>query len=276
MANPEIIAEIGVTHGGRLDAALRLVDSAVAAEADVVKFQTFDPDKLFRNDDAEKALLQKLALDRYSFKVIAQHCKQVGIEFMSTPGDVDSLRFLVEELGMRRIKIGSDDLTYAPLVEAAYATGLPVILSTGMATLDEIGIARGHVMDERRLRTTILHCVSLYPCRPEEANLSAISTLIDVFGHSIIGYSDHCEGYDACIAAVALGADVIEKHFCPWGYGGIDAEVSLSPDAFISMVRSLRRVWQMRGTGEKVPGEREAKMIPLLRKGADGKRGVAP
>jgi N,N'-diacetyllegionaminate synthase len=266
----QIIAEAGVTHGGSLKAAAKLADIALQAGATAVKFQTFDPTALLRENDPSMPLLASLALPRKDFVALALYCDHIGIEFLSTPGDVDSLHFLVEECGVRRIKIGSDDLTFEPLVQSAYKTGLPVILSTGMATLDEVrkALPKTPVQD-----LTILHCVSQYPCPVTEINLKAMDTLAETFGWPV-GYSDHTDHMAACFAAVAKGATIIEKHFCPDGYKGPDDCVSINPDGLHELVVGVRTIEAMLGNGIKAPTKEELKSIPILRKDKQGFRGL--
>lgn len=265
----EIIAEAGVSHGGSLDNARRLADAAIEAGARVVKYQTFDPDKLLRKNDPARAELAPLALGQKEFRKLSRHCEDLGIEFMSTPGDTDSLRFLVEECGVQRIKIGSDDLTYKPLVDAAYETGLPVILSTGMATLAEV---RSALPTKPVSGLTFLHCVSLYPCNPEDINLRAMDTLHKCFGWPV-GYSDHTDHLAACFAAVARGAVIVEKHFCLDGYTGPDDCVSITPKELKELILGVLAIETMLGNGVKAPTPAEMAVIPFLRKGADGRRG---
>jgi sialic acid synthase SpsE len=193
----------------------------------------------------------------------------VGIEFCSTPGDVDSLWFLVQECHVKRIKIGSDDLTNRALVGSAYASNLPVILSTGMATLAEIKLM---LPGQDNDRVTLLHCVSLYRCPDELANLQAMHTL-KVFGRPV-GYSDHCAGIDIAVFAAARGACMIEKHFTTT-LDCIDAEVSVGSWAFQKMVKMIRRAEAAMGDGEKMPCAAEFAERERLRKGPDGLRGVA-
>ncbi len=264
-----IIAEAGVNHNGDFDAALKLADAAKEAGADIVKFQTFLPDKLVRRSDPSYDAIRDMALSYSQFLRLASHCRDIGIEFMSTPGELDSLRFLVEECGVARIKIGSDDLTYAPLVRAAYASKLPVILSTGMATLIEIRDA----MPPPWIDVSLLHCVSLYPCFDHEANLRALDTLSDEF-QCPVGYSDHTAGIHVPLIAVACGAEIIEKHImisgsCP------DVAVSVTPTRFAMMVEEIRDIEEMLGDGIKAPCKRERENIPVFRKQADGLRGAA-
>lgn len=266
----EVIGEAGVNHCGNLNKALQMVDVAQAAGADVVKFQTFEAGKLVRREDPQFRILGRLALQRPDFIKLAKRCEQVGIEFLSTPGDVDSLKFLVEEIGVKRIKIGSDDLTYRPLTEAAYKTGLPVIMSTGMATETEIV----HAVAPHWTRTTLLHCVSAYPCKIEDANLEAITTLRYTFDKARVGYSDHCAGTLACIAAAAMDAIMIEKHFVLDGSSGNepDAAVSIWPNQLARMINDIRAIEKMLGSGIKEPCEAEKANAKLFRKGPDGLR----
>jgi N,N'-diacetyllegionaminate synthase len=262
-----IIAEAGISHGGSLAVAQRLVDHAKEAAADIVKFQTYDPDALLHEHDPSKPLLKSLALDRRKFLKLARHCEKTDIEFMSTPGDLDSLKFLVEECGVGRIKIGSDDLTYEPLVSAAYATGLPVLLSTGLSTLEEVRHALPAVPVSS---LTLLQCTSCYPTRLTDVNLRAMDAL-RTLGWPV-GYSDHTGHTRACLAAVARDATVIEKHFAPMGYMGPDCEVSVLPHVFGWMVEAIRDIEKMLGSGIKEPCADELANIPKFRKGKDGKR----
>ncbi len=269
----EIIAEAGVAHNGSPELAFKLVDSAKVAGADIVKFQTFDTDKLVRPESPDRWQLKQLELPRRKFIKLARFAETIDIEFMSTPGDLDSLKFLVEEVGVKRIKIGSDDLTYTPLLQAAIASGLPIILSTGMATTKEIAVA---LMQLGECQITLLHCVSCYPTAPSDANLMAIGSLDTLFGNRAgIGYSDHTEGVTACIAAAAMGAVMIEKHItlgdrhrCP------DHVVSLDQINFKYMVFCVREVEKMLGSGEKEPCAAEKENIVRFRKDRDGFRGL--
>lgn len=266
----EVIAEAGITHGGVLKTAMEMADSALWAGATAVKYQTYDPGKLLRKNAPDRPLLEKLALSYKDFVELAKHCDDIGIEFMSTPGELDSLKFLAEECGVRRIKIGSDDLTYRPLIEAAYATGKPVILSTGMATWDEVEAV---VAYGASTRLTLMHCVSLYPCPAEKANLRAIGTLKRAFPCKV-GYSDHTMYPPVIYSAIALGATIIEKHFCPNGYTGPDLEVSLIPMELKMLINAIKRHEQILGDGRKEPCEEEKQNIKVFRKGKDGLRGL--
>lgn len=266
-----IVCEAGLNHVGRLDTAKRLADAARNAQADVVKFQTYDPDKLMRKSDPDFKMLSSLALSRPDFIQLARHCQLIGIEFMTTPGEVDSLKFAVEELGVRRIKLGSDDLTNIHLQIAAKATGLVKIQSTGMGTLQEISDAMAVL---GKAKTILLHCVSCYPCRIDQTNLRAIQTMEVCFGVPV-GYSDHTASQSVCQAAVALGATLIEAHMMlmEQGPAPVDSAVSFTPMHFSTLVKGIRLTELMLGTGVKKPNADELKLIPKVRKAPDGFRG---
>lgn len=262
----EIIAEAGLNPGGNLTIAKKMIYEACVAKVDIIKFQTFVPDAVVHREDKNFKLLENLAFSRSDFIEIARFCEEMEIEFLSTPGDVASLRFLVEECGVKRIKIGSDDLTYEPLITAAAQTSLPLILSTGMATLLEID----KVLRGIHGPVTLLHCVSLYPCPPKLANLKAITELREFGGP--VGYSDHVPGGQACLAAVALGATIIEKHFMLSWFDSIDAAVSINEVELAELVTQVRITELMLGDGVKHPSSEEAANIELFRKQGDGLR----
>jgi sialic acid synthase SpsE len=267
----EIIAEAGLNHKGNLDLALDMVEAAAAADADVIKFQTFDPSQMYPDTHPSFKILTELRLSQADFISIAKNCEKLEIEFMSTPGDVDSLKFLVWECGVKRIKIGSDDLTNEPLLSAAEDSGLPIILSTGMATMDEVCDAMDKLRPSTRSLTTILHCVSSYPCAVDDVNLNAMDTLGRYFGK--VGYSDHTKEGLACIVAASKGAIIIEKHFMLRDDPGcIDYLVSIDQWKLQELISKIRQVEFMLGTGSKVPCEAEKKNIPLFRKGKNGRR----
>lgn len=263
-----IIAECGVNHDGSLGKALRFCDAAREAGADVIKFQTFVPEKCIRKGN-DYTLLDSLALSFSGTLKISQHCEALGIEFCSTPDDLDSLKFLVEECGVKRIKIGSGSLLYHPLVDAAFDTGLPVLLSTGMATLQDVFDALPHDGTKIHGSSTLMHCVSLYPCPLMLANVGAMLHL-KTFG-MLVGYSDHTKGTTAAMAAVALGAAVVEKHFTlDCRDVGPDHAMSTEPWEFADMVRDMKEMRCVIGHGRKEPCEEELAMIPSIRKDADG------
>lgn len=292
-----VIAEAGVNHNGSLDVARELVDLAASAGADAVKFQTFSADALaletaqladyqrLSDDDARSQhdLLRGLELSRDEFRSLRDHCDRRGIRFLSTAFDLDGLDFLVDELGIPTVKIASGDLTFAPLLVAAGRTGLPVILSTGMADLPEIGtalrflaagLAQANGTLERGARltadaldaawatrdehvrfaehVTILHCTTEYPAADSHLNLRAMQTVATTFGHRV-GYSDHSLGSLASVLAVGLGATIVEKHFTfDTAAEGPDHAASLDPDGLHAYVSDLRRVPRMLGSDQKL------------------------
>jgi N,N'-diacetyllegionaminate synthase len=268
----EIIAEAGVGHLGKIDVARRMARAAKLAGCDVVKYQTYVP-WLQYSDGSKQAQIAEWCLTKEEWLDLVAYCADLNIEFMSTPGDIPSLEFLVEKCGVKRIKIGSDDLTNTPLLKAVGDRKLPIILSTGMATIYEVSAALRHIGQPAPL-ITVLHCVSSYPCSFEDANLRAMEDLCTTLNVSV-GYSDHCPGYLACVAAAAMGAQVIEKHFmlkeyreCP------DKDVSIFENQLRHMVNDIRMVERMLGTGEKKPCEAERQNIAFLRKGPDGMRAL--
>lgn len=269
MTCPTIVAECGVAHGGDLARALLLASVAMNSGADIAKFQAFVPDLLMRRSDPDFDKLTPLALPLSDFKRLAAHCAEIGIEFCATPGDVMSLRYLVEDCKVRRIKIGSDDLTNVTLLRAAKAYKLPVVLSTGMATMIEIGAALSLLTG---CEVTLLQCTSLYPCPPSLVNLKAMYDL-QLFGHPV-GYSDHTMGGTAAVLAAALGAVMIEKHLMlADGPASVDAEVSITGPQFRVMVHKIGHALTMLGDGRKNPSDIERARATELRKGRDGKRG---
>lgn len=269
-----IIAEAGVNHNGSIDRALRLVDAAVDAGADIVKFQTFKADRLVTRH-ARKAAYQESqtgAGDQYSMlkmlelsddahmKLMA-HCEAQGIEFWSTAFDEVSGRFLID-LGIRRIKIPSGELTNAPFIRAMAAYGLPMIVSTGMATLEEVADAVGWIDSARRGAgasepladmLTLMHCTSSYPCPIGDVNLLAMGILAERFKLPV-GYSDHTQGIFVAPLARAMGACVYEKHFTlDCRLPGPDHAASLEPGGLKQLVESIRLAEIILGEGIKGP-----------------------
>lgn len=278
-----IIAEAGVNHNGSLDLALQLVDIAANAGADAVKFQTFSADKLTRRG-AEKAVYQQKATgagDQYDMlkalemstemhERILDRCHERGIEFMSTAFDEDSFDYLVS-LGIKRVKVPSGEITNHPFLRHVASSGLPMILSTGMATLDEVREAAEVVREidpTRKLGGSliVLHCTSNYPAAPAEVNLLAMQTIGCELGVQV-GYSDHTLGITISIAAVAMGAEVIEKHFTlDKALPGPDHGASLDPWELRAMVEAIRTVETARGNGVKAPTTSELPVRALVRR----------
>lgn len=273
-----IIAEAGVNHNGDPALAADLVRVAAESGADSVKFQTFDPDALVAAStvtasyqkqatgiDDQREMLRGLVLPDDALRDLAQLCGQLGIEFLSTPFDHGSADALAR-LGVQRFKVGSGDVTNVPLLRHIAGFGLPVILSTGMATIEEIDEAV-EALGAVHGKLTILHCVSAYPTPMVQANLLAIRTLQDRYGR-IVGYSDHTLGGTASLGAVALGATAIEKHLTlDCGMPGPDHGASLEPEPFRDMVAAIRDMSAALGDGVKQPQAEEMETRQVARRG---------
>lgn len=284
-----VIAEAGVNHNGSLDLARRLCDAARAAGADAVKFQTFRAEDLVvpgaptagyqarqTGEQDQFAMLRKLELDEPAHAALRDHCARIGIEFFSTPFSEDAVDLLVR-LGVRRIKLPSGELTHRALLAKAAATRLPLLLSTGMATLDEVREALDWVHQARGdlAQVTVLHCTSAYPAADETLNLLAVPTLARETGLPA-GYSDHSTGIEASLAAVALGATVIEKHLTlDRTLPGPDQAASLEPAEFAALVRGIRRITRMRGDGVKLPRPQEQDAARVARRSIVAARDIA-
>jgi N,N'-diacetyllegionaminate synthase len=281
MAEPVfVIAEAGVNHNGDLAMALRLCDAALAAGADAVKFQTFRAQDLVlpgaptaayqarqTGQQDQFAMLQRLELSQAQHEAIKAHCGAIGIEFFSTPFSVEAVDMLVA-LGVRRIKLSSGELTHRALVERAAAARLPLLVSTGMATMEEIGEALQWIAAARGSLTgvTVLHCTSAYPAPDETLNLNALRSMARDLG-VVIGYSDHSLGIEAPLAAVTLGATVIEKHLTlDRALPGPDHSASLEPEEFARMVAGIHRVSAMLGDGVKAPTPEERDTARVARR----------
>ena len=279
---PYIIAEAGVNHNGDINLAKELIDVAYESGADAVKFQTWKPGELtgefsFKVNYLEKhtpesesrfELSKKLCLSYDEFRELKLYCDKVGIQFLSTPDGFESLNFLVDELDIPIIKIGSTELNHILFLEAVGKKNRPVILSTGLGTLEEVHLAvnalrRGGGKD---LPITILQCTSEYPAPPDEMNINVIKTFLKTFNLPV-GLSDHSFGLEAAIAAVTLGSSVVEKHFTlDREMKGPDHAASLTPIELKEFVSVLRRVKIMLGDGIKVPTKTEIKNIEGIRR----------
>ena len=274
-----IIAEAGVNHNGSLDLALKLVDAAAAAGADAVKFQTFKADRLvtknapkagyqiYANGDAgtQHEMLKRLELTEEDHRALIGHCERRGVLFLSTPFDEASCDFL-ESLGLPAFKLPSGELTNLPFLAHVAGKGKPVILSTGMATLQEVDAAVETLARSGNNRLVLLQCVSEYPADPAEANLRAMASMRSLFGFPV-GFSDHTPGIAAAISAAVLGACVVEKHFTlDRKMPGPDHRASLEPEELTEMVRGIRIAETALGDGQKRPGAGEAAIARVARK----------
>jgi len=283
-----VIAEAGVNHNGEPALAHALIDAAAAAGADAVKFQTFHAERLAlasapkaayqeRSGPAGESqfdMLRRLELPDQEVRALATHCREKGILFLSSPFDEDSADFL-EALGMPAFKVPSGELTNSPFLRHLAAKGRPLIVSTGMADMAEVEVAVEAVRAAGDPPLALLHCVSNYPADPADCNLRAIGALARAFGVPV-GWSDHTVGIDIAVAAVALGAAILEKHFTTdRALPGPDHRASLQPGELADMVTAVRRVESALGTGVKRPAAGEAGTADVARKSLVAVRDLA-
>lgn len=276
MAHTDIIAEVGSNHGGSLDEAKRYVEAAAKAGADVVKFQTLTRDGLIARfvrtaeggvtDNPKYKAFSNAGLPDDWHAPLMACAADNGIEFMSTPFSLEAVA-LMESLGVKRYKVASGDLTFRPLLEALGKTGKPVILSTGASYLDEVEVAVSVLKHAGCSDVTVLHCAASYPPSWDDMNLSAISTLKRALGRKV-GLSDHSPGHTAPIAAVALGASVIEKHVTfSRSLEGPDHPFAMEFDELAAMIADIRILETALGDGEKKPAASEINRRRNLRRG---------
>jgi N-acetylneuraminate synthase len=299
------IAEAGVNHNGDKDIAYKLIDAAVIAGADIVKFQTFDGAAL-ASADAPKAAYQYITTDAAETQLdmlkclelpkdwhfeLSNYCQKQGIEFLSSPFDINSLRFLIDDLGMETIKVPSGEITNGPFILEIAKTANRIIVSTGMCTIDDVHGALGVLafgligapgipsrdafkaafdsdtgQSVLKDKVTLLHCTSAYPTPLEDANVLAMVTLKDHFGLNV-GFSDHTEGATAALSAAALGASIIEKHFTlDRDLPGPDHKASLEPNELSDLVHGIHTVSIALGDGIKMPQPSEIDTIDVIRK----------
>jgi N,N'-diacetyllegionaminate synthase len=281
MTPTKIIAEAGVNHNGSIEMAKRLIDVAADAGADFVKFQTFKVEALVTRmagkadyqtiqgatGETQFEMIQKLELDRSAHEALIQHCLQRKIQFLSTAFDHDSIDLLYE-LNIPHYKIPSGEITNLPYLRHIGRIGRPIIMSTGMATMEEVRAALNILINAgvEKDEITVLHCNTEYPTPMEDVNLKAMLTMRDELGVTV-GYSDHTLGIEIPIAAVAMGAAVIEKHFTlDRTLPGPDHRASLEPDELKAMVSAIRNIEKAMGDGVKKPSPSEIKNIPVVRK----------
>jgi N-acetylneuraminate synthase len=273
-----VIAEAGVNHNGNLNLALRLVEVAAAAGADAVKFQTFSADRVaapsaptapyqaaHTGEQSQQEMLRQLELSRDDHRALQAHARRHGILFFSTPFD-ESSADLLDELGVCAFKVSSGDVTNLPFLAHLAGKGRPVILSTGMSELAEVGAAVETIRKAGDGGLALLHCVSLYPTDPALCNLRAVQTLASAFNVPC-GFSDHTPGIAVALAAVALGACLIEKHLTlDRGLPGPDHHASLQPEELGELMRGIRVVQSALGDGVKRALPEEAHHRQLGRK----------
>lgn len=283
-----VIAEAGVNHNGNLEIALRLVDAAAEADADVIKFQTFKAEEVIspvapkaayqvRTTGAAESQLEmvrKLELPPAAFATIDRHCRERGLLFLSTPFDRGSVD-LLQNLNIAAFKIPSGEVTNLPFLTYVAKQRKPVILSTGMSTLDEVAAAVEAVLAAGTGELALLHCVSNYPALASSVNLRAMKTLEQRFGVPV-GYSDHTEGIEISLAAAALGACIVEKHFTlDRTLPGPDHRASLEPRELAVLVRGVRTIESALGDGRKVPAAEELNTAAVARRSLVAVRDLA-
>lgn len=287
MKHVMIIAEAGVNHNGSFELAKKMVDAAKEAGVDYVKFQTFNPKKLVSkyaekaeyqkettgSDETQLQMLQKLTLTEDNFLSLRDYCREVGIGFISTPFDLDSIAFL-ETFDMDFWKVPSGEVTNLPYLEAIARTKRQVVMSTGMCDMNEIQDAIEVLEKNGTTDITLLHCNTQYPTPYEHVNLSAMNSIRDAL-HKEVGYSDHTQGIEVPIAAVAMGATVIEKHFTlDKNMEGPDHKASLNPTELKQMVVAIRNIEQAIGNGLKEPSSSEMANKGVARKSIVASRSI--
>lgn len=302
-----IIAEAGVNHNGSVEIAKKLIEEAYKAGADAIKFQTYKTENLVsfdspkaeyqtnnlkQKEETQYEMLKRYELDYDSFLSLNSYCDELGIDFLSTPFDISSLEFLIKKTNMKKIKISSGDINNIPLLLNAAKSGKEIILSTGISTLGEIEtalsvIAYGYIEEKESIgsledvqevyfsepgqfvlkeKVSLLHCTSEYPAPFDEVNLNVLQTFKNCYGLNV-GYSDHTEGIEIAIAAVALGAKIIEKHFTfDKEATGPDHKASIGSIELEEMVKSIRHVSQAMGSSRKIPTKAELKNKRIVRK----------
>lgn len=283
-----IIAEVGVNHNGDMEVAKQLIDLASDAGADIVKFQTFSADRLVTRtaqkaeyqiedngtDETQYQMLSRLELSVDMHKELIAHCKTRNIEFLSTGYDIESVDLLVE-LGQTRFKIPSGEITNLPYLRHIGSLGKPIVMSTGMSTVNEVKAAI-EVLEKAGgdlSQITLLHCTTEYPAPKSDVNLNAMLSLKQL--DAAVGYSDHTTGIEVAIAAVAMGAEVIEKHFTiDKNLPGPDHKASVDPEELVAMVSGIRNIELALGDGVKRISASEAKNRTIARKSIVARRPI--
>jgi N,N'-diacetyllegionaminate synthase len=274
-----VIAEAGVNHNGDLELALKLIDVAAAAGADAVKFQTFSADRLASASapkapyqqaateakESQHAMLKRLELKPQAYARLMEHCRERGIMFLSSPFD-EAAADLLDALGVAAFKVPSGEIVNLPFLEHVARKGRPIILSTGMSDMAEVKAAVDAIRAAGEDRIVLLHCVSDYPADPSEANLRAMATMAAAC-QCPVGFSDHSEGRAVAVAAIALGACVIERHFTlDRNLPGPDHRASLEPEELAAMIGDIRTTEAALGSGHKLPQPSEFANRAIVRK----------
>lgn len=280
MSKTYIIAEAGVNHNGKLDLALKLCDAAKECGADAIKFQTWKTEEIVTKSAAlatyqheninsksqsQFEMLKALELSYDDFRIVQTYCKKIGIEFLSTPDEEYSLQFL-STLNLPFIKLGSGEVTNIPYLKKVGALKKDVLLSTGMTYLSDVDIAYRTLLESGATSVSLMHCTTNYPCPMNEVNLQAMQTLKYAFNCKV-GYSDHTMGIEIPIAAVAMGAEIIEKHFTlDQEMDGPDHKASLNPMQLKDMIAAIRNIEKALGDGIKRPNKSELEISKVVLK----------
>lgn len=280
MSKTYIIAEAGVNHNGKLDLALKLCDAAKECGADAIKFQTWKTEEIVTKSAAlaryqheninsksqnQFEMLKALEFSYDDFRIIQTYCKRIGIEFLSTPDEEYSLQFL-STLNLPFIKLGSGEVTNIPYLKKVGALKKDVLLSTGMTYLSDVDIAYRTLLESGATSVSLMHCTTNYPCPMNEVNLQAMQTLKYAFNCKV-GYSDHTMGIEIPIAAVAMGAEIIEKHFTlDQEMDGPDHKASLNPMQLKDMIAAIRNIEKALGDGIKKPNKSELEISKVVLK----------
>lgn len=275
-----IIAEAGVNHNGKFELALKMCDEAKKAGVDAIKFQTWKTENVVTKDvllanyqanntsvqnGTQYEMLRKIELTYDQFGLIKKYCDKIGLDFMSTADEEESLDYLIS-IGLQTIKVGSGEITNIPFLRNVGRRNTDIILSTGMSYLSDVDIAYRTLMEAGANSVSLLHCTTNYPCPMNEVNLRAMITLKKAF-HCKVGYSDHTLGIEVPIAAVAMGAEIIEKHFTiDKTMEGPDHKASIDPKELKQMITSIRNIEDALGNGIKVPNESEKSISLIVQK----------
>jgi sialic acid synthase SpsE len=269
---PLFVAELNTSHSGDMDTAKRMIDEAKRCGCDCVKFQSWSEDSLYSSQYYEenpiaKRMFRKFAMDSTQLGEIAEYCRRTGVYFTSTPYSRAEVDFLVEKCEVPYIKIASMDLNNLPFLAYVAQSKKPIVLSTGMAEIDEIGRALETIEHAGSREVCILHCVAMYPADDEDLNLNNIIGLRRIFGSYPIGYSDHSLGIEMACASIALGACMIEKHFTlDKKRLGLDNQMATEPDEMERLVSSCRRVFRGLGTEERLLSNAELEQRKKMRR----------
>ncbi len=284
-----LIAEIGVNHNGSIELARKMIDAAKSSGADAIKFQTFSAERLVSPEtpkvlyqesttspeESHYEMIKKLELSKEDHFTLKEHTEELGMDFLSTPYDIESARFLNEELGVSFFKTASADIVDLPLQHYIASTGKPSVVSVGMASLGEIEIVANIYHEQKNSDVILLHCVSNYPCADDSLNLTVMNTLKQAF-QLPVGFSDHSVGSEAAVLSIALGAKMVEKHFTLDKHlPGPDHRASSTPDEFIELATAIRRAEVMLGVPTKQCQNEEKQMLEVSRKSLCMSRDVA-